>query len=172
MLTLLLNLPVEPAHTNSEDPAGAKSMDPNYDETRYLLIIDQFEEIITTHPNRWGERESFFEQLNQALLDDPSLWIVLILREDYVAALDPYAPLIADKLRVRFYMERMNVAAALEAVKQPAALAERTYAPRVAERLVDNPRRINSLGAVDELGTRPNSLRRQSGTPQDDAPGR
>ena len=25
--------------------------------------------------------------------DDPNLWVVLTLREDYVAALDPYAPL-------------------------------------------------------------------------------
>ena len=52
-------------------------------------MIDQFEEIITGHPGRWQEREAFFGQLNQALLDDPNLWVVLTLREDYVAALTP-----------------------------------------------------------------------------------
>ena len=43
------------------------------------------------------------------MLDDPNLWVVLTLREDYVAALDPYAPLLFNRLRARFYMERMGV---------------------------------------------------------------
>ena len=54
----------------------------------FVLIIDQFEEIITTHPGRWEER-GVLPQLNAALLGDPNLWVVLTLREDYVAALDP-----------------------------------------------------------------------------------
>ena len=32
--------------------------------TPYVLIIDQFEEIITAHPGRWKEREAFFRQLD------------------------------------------------------------------------------------------------------------
>ena len=90
---------------------------------RYALIVDQFEEIITGHPARWREREDFFRQLDQAMQADPNLWVVLTLREDYVAALDPYAPLMADRLRARFYMERMGVEAALDAIRQPAELA-------------------------------------------------
>ncbi|MCB0105325.1 MAG: ATP-binding protein, partial [Caldilineaceae bacterium] len=119
-------------------------------EQRYVLIIDQFEEIITTHPHRRQAREIFFRQLNQALLDDPNLWVVLTLREDYVAALDPYAHLMADKLRARFYMERMGVDAAQAAVTQPAALAGRPFAEGVAEALVDNLRRVKALGQVEE----------------------
>jgi len=142
-------------------------VDVNNSATRYLLIIDQFEEIITTHPNRWREREDFFRQLNQALLDDPNLWVVLTLREDYVAALDPYAPLMADKLRARFYMERMGVAAALEAVKRPATLAGRPFAPGVAERLVDNLRRIKLLGATDKAGNLAEGSQRQSDPTQE-----
>jgi hypothetical protein len=30
----------------------------------YVLIIDQFEELITSHPGRWTERAEFFRQLN------------------------------------------------------------------------------------------------------------
>ena len=83
----------------------------------YALIVDQFEEIVTAHPARWHEREGFFRQLDQAMQADPNLWAVLTLREDYVAALDPYAPFMADRLRGRFYMERMGVDAALDAAR-------------------------------------------------------
>lgn len=113
---------------------------------RFVLVIDQFEEIITSHPGRWQEREAFFRQLNQALLDDPNLWVVLTLREDYVAALDPYAELTFNRLRARFYMERMGVAAALDAVRQPAELGGRPFAPDVAERLVDDLRQVRVPG--------------------------
>ena len=84
---------------------------------RYALVVDQFEEIITAHPDRWREREAFFRQLDQAMHDDPNLWVVLALREDYVASLDPYAPFMTDRLRARFYMERMGVESALDAVR-------------------------------------------------------
>ena len=112
----------------------------------FVLIIDQFEEIITAHPGRWEERSEFFRQLDAALLGDPNLWVVLTLREDYVAALDPYAALMFNRLRARFYMERMGVAAALDAVHCPAALAGRPFAPGVAEQLVDNLRQMRIAG--------------------------
>ena len=113
---------------------------------RYALIIDQFEEVITGHPARWQEREDFFRQLNQALLDDPNLWVVLTLREDYVAAQDPYAAQMADHLRARFYMERMGIEAGLEAIRKPAELGGRPFAPGVAERLLDNLRQVRVPG--------------------------
>lgn len=102
---------------------------------RFVLVIDQFEELITGHPDRWREREDFFRQLNQTLLDDPNLWVVLSLREDYLASLDPYAELLFNRLRARFYMERMGVDAALEAIRNPARLAGRPFAEGVAEQL-------------------------------------
>ncbi len=131
----------ERAAAPSESAAGQPVSGP-----RFVLVIDQFEEIITSHGERWQEREAFFRQLNRALLDDPSLWVVLSLREDFVAALDPYAELMANRLRARFYMERMGVAAALEAVRRPAELAGRPFAPGVAERLVDNLRQVRVPG--------------------------
>ncbi|MBK9094957.1 MAG: hypothetical protein IPM84_19765, partial [Anaerolineae bacterium] len=109
-------------------------------------MIDQFEEIITGHPDRWREREGFFRQLDAALQADPNLWVVLSLREDYVAALDPYAPLVFNRLRARFYMERMGVAAGLEAIRKPAELAGRPFAEGVAEQLADNLRQVRVAG--------------------------
>ena len=72
----------------------------------------------------------------------PLLWVVLSLREDYAAALDPYAPLLANRMRARFYMQRMGYETALEAVRRPTERYGRPFAPGVAEQLVDNLRQI------------------------------
>jgi len=123
-----------------------------YEEPLHILIIDQFEEIVTTHLERWQDRETFFRQLEEAMAADPLLWVVLTLREDYVAALDPYAGLLSNRLRARFYMQRMDYEAALEAVRQPAQQYGRPFAPDVAETLVDNLRQIR---VRDTLATGP-----------------
>jgi hypothetical protein len=104
----------------------------------HVLIIDQFEDVITTHRDRWKEREGFFEQLGRAMVADPRLWVVLALREDSVAALDPYGHLVPGRMRSRFYMQRLEKGAALDAVRRPAELAGRPFEPGVAERLVND----------------------------------
>lgn len=109
-----------------------------------VLIVDQFEEILTSHQAHWQQREPFFRQLAEALHDDDLLWVVLVMREDYVAALDPYLHLLPDRLRSRFYMQRMDAVAAQEAIEQPALLAGRSYAPVVAQALIDNLRQIRA----------------------------
>jgi hypothetical protein len=130
-----------------DSPDLAESAD---EPPRHVLIIDQFEELLTNHPGHWPEQAGFFRQLNQAMLDDPQLWVVLSLREDYMAAMEPYAPLLYNKMRARFYMQRMSYGAALEAIVNPAKQWGRPYAPGVAESLVDNLRQIrvqNSQGS-------------------------
>ncbi|MFN8456930.1 MAG: hypothetical protein U0401_20075 [Anaerolineae bacterium] len=59
-------------------------------------------------PERWADREDFFRQLNELWPPTPLLWVVLTLREDYVAALDPYAHLLTGKLQARCFMQRMG----------------------------------------------------------------
>ncbi len=83
------------------------------------LIIDQFEELFTSNPGAWAQREPFFQQLCDAMEEDPYLWVVLTIREDYIAALDPFAGMLPGKLRARFYMQRMEHDAALQAVCRP-----------------------------------------------------
>lgn len=109
-----------------------------------VLIIDQFEEIVTSHMARWADRERFFLQLNEALRHDDRLWVVLTMREDHAAALAPYTNLLTERMRTRFYMQRMEAPAALEAIRRPAADAGRPFAPGVAEALVDNLRQIRT----------------------------
>ncbi|HEX9671412.1 MAG TPA: hypothetical protein VGC93_18235 [Thermoanaerobaculia bacterium] len=105
------------------------------DELR-VLILDQFEEILTTHPQRRADREGFFRQLRQALETDPSLSVLLAMREDMIAGLDEYAPLVRNQLRARLRMDRLSRDDALKAIAAPARLAGRPFAPGVAEEVV------------------------------------
>ncbi len=114
------------------------------EEPARVLIIDQFEEIVTTHLSRWTERRAFFEQLSDAIRNDPLLWVVLSLREDFVAALDPYARMLPNRLRARFHMQRMGAGAARQAIEQPAKQNGRPFAEGVARTLVDNLRQLRA----------------------------
>jgi len=113
-----------------------------FDDRPPILILDQFEEIFTTHQGRWRDAQGFFKQVQDALHEMPTLGVVFTMREDYVAELDPYAPLLPGRLRARFRMERLNREGALEAVRKPALNAGCPFDPGVAERLVDDLRRI------------------------------
>lgn len=132
------------------------SLEAQEDETRprpRLLILDQFEELFTQHPDRQADKAGFFEQMGACLQAYPNLSLLLSMREDYIAHLDPFAGQLPDRLRTRFRMERLNVKGALSAVKQPAALAGRAFEDGVAESLVDNLRRIQ-VGEVDPMQVR------------------
>jgi formylglycine-generating enzyme required for sulfatase activity len=116
---------------------------------RTVLVVDQFEEIVTTHLDRWQDRKGFFEQLRDVLERLPNLWVVLTMREDYVASLEPYTELLPNRLRARFYMQRMSVPAALEAIKRPAGLYDRPFVTDVAEKLVGNLCQVRVSGQVE-----------------------
>lgn len=109
-----------------------------------VLIIDQFEEILTTNLQAWQQRAAFFDQLAAAMAADPFLRVVLVMREDHVAGLDPFGHRLPTGLRTRYYMERMKQSQALAAVTRPAQAFGRPFAPGVAEKLVDNLRAIQT----------------------------
>lgn len=104
---------------------------------RLVLIIDQFEELFTTHPEAWDKRGDFFNQLAQAIREYPALSIVLVTRGEYLGELDPFAYLLPNGLRIRYYMQRLSHVAALEAVKGPVQ-SIRPFAEGVAEKLIDD----------------------------------
>lgn len=98
-----------------------------------LLVFDQFEEVLTTDPLAIAAKRAFFDELGE-LLQDPTIWALLSLREDYLAALDPYAALIPTHLRHRFRIDLLGLAAAKEAIVGPAV--DRAWAPAAVDRLV------------------------------------
>jgi WD40 repeat protein len=104
---------------------------------RRVLLIDQFEEIFRLHLHEWRKREEFFRQIAQAMEEDPYLSVMLIMREDYIASLDPYAHILPGGLRMRYYMQRLSRDSALKAIKNPVEHI-RPFAAGVAEKLVDD----------------------------------
>ncbi|MEA2242973.1 MAG: hypothetical protein QOD24_2529 [Solirubrobacteraceae bacterium] len=102
------------------------------------LIFDQFEELFTLYPERWQQRREVFEQIAEALEQDPLLRVVLAIREDFIAQLDPYAFLVPTRLRTRMRLESLRRRPALAAVTGPLACERRMFAPGAAEQLVDD----------------------------------
>jgi tetratricopeptide (TPR) repeat protein len=103
-----------------------------------IAVFDQFEELFTSYPNRWQEREAFFQQIREALDDDYLLRVVFMMREDYIAELDPYVSLLPGNLRVRKRLERLGEKSALDAVVKPLQFTNRKYGKDVAHTLVQN----------------------------------
>ena len=125
------------------DTSDRKEPGPN----RRALIIDQFEELFSTHHEAWEKRKEFFEQLAQVMEEDSRLRVILVMREDYIALLDPYAYLLPSRLRMRYYMQQLEYHAALKAVKEPVKGRDfsRPYAEGAAEKLVDDLRTIKVI---------------------------
>lgn len=101
-----------------------------------VLVIDQFEELFTLYTRYWRERRQFVIDIADALAADPLLRVVLAMREDYLAQLDPFAALLPRDLRTRFRLERLGADDAITAAVKPTHATNRTYAPGVAEKLV------------------------------------
>jgi hypothetical protein len=118
----------------------------------FVLIIDQFEEVFTTYPDRWAEREPFFEQLGEAISQSEARWVrvVLTMREDYLAELDPYADLIPEQLATRFRLERLSAAQALEAINRPLEGSGVHYVDRADELLRDRLLELQTRTPADQ----------------------
>jgi hypothetical protein len=113
--------------------------------TPRYLVFDQFEELFTLHPERWADREGFFEQLSQALKENPDLSVLISMREDFVASLDPYGDHVPGGFRFRYRLERLRKEAALEAIVQPLRRAGLKFMSGGADESGDAPRLATEL---------------------------
>ena len=107
-----------------------------------LLIVDQLEELFNHHPELHAQRADFFVQLERCLHRFPRLSLLLSLREDSVAELDPYAGLLPDRLRSRFRLELLSPEAARSAMQEPVRAVGGEFPDRVAETLADELRTV------------------------------
>ena len=101
-----------------------------------IVILDQFEEFFTTNLHRWQERRPFFDQLAQALHDLPTMKVVFVMREEYIAQLEPFADLLPEKLRPRMHLERLRGNAARSAVVKPFENWGLSFDPNAADELM------------------------------------
>lgn len=103
-----------------------------------VAIFDQFEELFTFYPERWSNRQDFFDQICDALEEDRLMRVVFTMREDYIAELDPYVSMLPGNLRTRFRLERLREENAMQAVTEPLEGTGYSFAEGVAEQLVGN----------------------------------
>lgn len=100
-----------------------------------LLIFDQFEEFLRVDPLGVPEKEAFFDQLGE-LLHDPKIWALFVLREDYLAALDPYSRRLPTRLTYRYRIDHLSREEAAEAMEGPTQDTPRKFAEDVVKKLV------------------------------------
>src|SRR4051794_22767993 len=101
-----------------------------------IVILDQFEEFFTTNQHRWQERRPFFEQLAEALRELPTMKVVFVMREEYIAQLEPFADLLPEKLRPRMHLERLRGNAARSAVVKPFQNWSLSFDPNAVDELM------------------------------------
>jgi YVTN family beta-propeller protein len=85
-----------------------------------VLIFDQLEELFSFYPDNWIEQQrNFFQQVADSLDNNPFLRVIFIIREDFLAQLDPFRSILPEKLRARFRLERLRRREATSAIKKP-----------------------------------------------------
>jgi hypothetical protein len=115
-----------------------------------VVLLDQFEELFTFARERWQERAALVRQLAEALERDPLLRIVLVMRREFVARLETFAPLLPQALRTRFPLDELGPKAAQEAIEGPLARTNRKIEPEASQRLVEELRTVTVRGAGGE----------------------
>jgi hypothetical protein len=115
-----------------------------------VVFLDQFEELFTFARERWRERAALIRQLGEALERDQLLRIVLVMRREFVAQLETFAPQLPQGLRTRFALDQLGPKAAQEAIEGPLARTDRKIEPEASQRLVEKLRTITVRGAGGE----------------------
>jgi hypothetical protein len=91
-----------------------------------LLIFDQFEEVLTADPLAVKAKQEFFAQVGEVLRDS-RVWALFVLREDFLAPLDPYARLVPTHLKKRFRIDLLGLDGARQAMVEPAREGGREF---------------------------------------------
>ncbi len=103
---------------------------------RLILIFDQFEEILQ-HPTDQADKEAFFAQVGE-VLQDRRRWALFSMREDYVAGLDSFKPLLPTRLRATFRLDLLGEDAARQAIREPARQAGVDFTDDATQKLVND----------------------------------
>lgn len=102
-----------------------------------ILIFDQFEELLTSYLERWQEREGFFQQVSEALQADPLLRVLFVMREDFVARVEPFMRILKPLQQTRFRLDLLGPIGAHAAVIGPSRGTARHFKDGVVDALVE-----------------------------------
>ncbi len=106
-----------------------------------LLIFDQFEEILTLDPTDGEAKTEFFTQVGEALRAEER-WALFSFREDHLAGLDRFLPLIPMRLATSFRLEFLSREAAVLAIQGTAGAGGVDFTREAAEQLVTDLSRV------------------------------
>jgi hypothetical protein len=109
--------------------------------TRQLLVLDQFEEILTLDPTDQAGQRVFFEQLGEAL-DADNRWAICAMREDYMGGLDRYLRYVPGQFRCTYRLDLLSLGAARQAIQKPAEARGVNFDDEAAKTLIDDLRRV------------------------------
>ncbi|WP_133510975.1 WD40 repeat domain-containing protein [Candidatus Thiosymbion oneisti] len=112
-------------HSRSPDRGLAGSTKPCY----WFLVIDQFEEILTTDPTDWAAKGEFFRQLGEAMREQDHIWFLIAMREEHVPALDPYLKWLPHRLTARYRLGLLKYESAHEVIRRNADRSKADTAP-------------------------------------------
>lgn len=102
-----------------------------------ILIFDQFEELLTSYLERWQERDGFFQQVRDALQGDALLRVLFVMREDFVARIEPFMRILKPLQQTRFRLDLLGPAGAQAAVTGPLHGTARRFKVGVVDALVE-----------------------------------
>jgi WD40 repeat protein len=107
-----------------------------------LLVFDQFEEVLTTDAVNIQAKRDFFEQVGHALRAR-GRWALFAMREDFLAALDPYLNYIPTRLSNTFRLGLLSYEASLKAIREPAARVGVKFLDDAVQQIADDLRQVN-----------------------------
>ena len=111
------------------------------DPDNFVLVFDQFEEVLTIDPTDQAGKQAFFAQLGAALRDR-NRWALFSLREDFLAALNPFVRPVPTRFANTYRLDLLGKAAAQQAIQQPAREAGVDFLDNTALKLADDLRRV------------------------------
>ncbi|MFV1958444.1 MAG: hypothetical protein ACC662_03420, partial [Planctomycetota bacterium] len=88
------------------------------DDRGVVLVLDQFEEFLTTHGRKLDPMRRELAGLARA--GDLDVHVLLSLREEFLAALEPFRQAILDLFRSTYRLEGLSLEGLREAVQRPA----------------------------------------------------
>jgi hypothetical protein len=118
--------------------------------TRPLVaIVDQLDEIFSAGPDWATARDDFLGQIERAVRQLPHLHLVLSMRQDVMGDVLLHETRLSRGNRRRYRVEPLRRDEALEAITRPLEATPRSFAPGVAEAMVE---RLATMAITNEVG--------------------
>jgi hypothetical protein len=118
-----------------------KELAPDTGQGFLVLILDQFEEVLSIDPTDRDNQTVFFRELGECL-QDGRVWALISMREDYIGGLDRFLRYLPGHLRSTYRLDFLEAAAAKVAIQRPAQERGVEIADDAAAELVARLRKV------------------------------